>query len=58
MNNYKINKKEITEINDINFTNLCGLIVLNACLSFEIATTFILKLIIAYIFICGPGQIG
>jgi len=48
---------EITEINDIHITELCGLLYdLNARLSFEIAKTVILKLIIAYMFICGPRQ--
>ena len=58
INIYRINKVEFTEFNDIHITHLGVVYDLNACLSFEMAKTYILKLIIAYMSICGPGQLG
>ena len=49
---------EVKEINDIHITHLSALYVLNTWLSFEMAETFILKLIVTYMSICGPGQLG
>jgi hypothetical protein len=53
-NMYKTNKLEVTEINDLQITYLCVLC-FKFLTFFVMVKTFILKLIIAFMSICGPG---
>jgi hypothetical protein len=54
INIYKTNKMEVTEINNLQITYLCVLC-FKFMTFFVMVKTFILKLIIACMSICGPG---